>query len=148
MGKMVFRQEVIIPETGEVKEAIAIIPEARDKRYIKVFELFSRKLLEDLKTINGEAKLLMWFLARTVELPVQSDMWIPVEYEELAKELGTSVISTKRYIKRLKELGYIEQFKERNTTFRIRPDFVYKGVLQRYKEEEAEKIIRRHLEEV
>lgn len=145
MGKMFFKQEIIIPETGEVKEAIAIIPEARDKKYAKVFELFSKKLLEDLGSINGEAKLLMWFLAKTIELPIQSDMWIPIDYEELSKELKLTRRTIETYIKKLKELGYIEQFRPRNSTFRIKPDFMYKGVLQKYKDNEAEKLVKEYL---
>lgn len=134
--KRFFKQNVIIEDTGEVKEMIAIIPEAKDKKYTKVFELFSRKLLEDLKIINGEAKLLMWFLAKTVELPYQSDMWIPVDYNKLSVELMVHKEVIKRYIKKLKQMGYIEQFQTRQKIFRIKPDFVYKGILQKYKEDE------------
>jgi len=54
-----------------------------------MYELLGRKIVEDLanKVITGgEAKILLWFLAETTKLPIQSDMWIPVRYEELAKE--------------------------------------------------------------
>ena len=130
----VFQREVIDASTGEVIKAVAFIPEVKDKGFIKVFKLFGKKVLKDLATLNGEAKLLIWFMAKTLELPVQSDLWVPVDYKEIAKELGTTERSIRRHIKTLKELGYLEQFKNRNTTFRLNPDFVYKGVLTKYKE--------------
>jgi len=137
----VFKKEVIDPETGEVIEAVAFIPEAKDKDFVKIYKLFSKRLLEDLGTINGEAKLLFWLIARTMELPVQSDLWIPVDYQEVARELKVSKRSVMSYFKKLLELGYIEQFRPRNATFRIKPDYLYKGILSKYKEDQMEILI-------
>lgn len=142
MSKVIKHEEYVNVETGEVKKAITIIPEVRDKDFAKVFKLFSKKVLEDLGVMNGEAKLLLWFIGRTIELPIQSELWIPVDYKELSKELNISVISLKRYIKSLLELGYIEQFRRRNTTFRVNPEYVYKGILVKYKENEIDKAIK------
>jgi len=138
---VVFKKEVVDPNTGEIIEAVAFIPEYKDKDFAKIYKLFSKKLLEDLGTINGEAKLLFWFIAKTLELPTQSDLWIPVDYKEVAKELGITDRAVRKYIKRLKELGYIEQFRPRNTTFRIKPDYLYKGVLSKYKNDQLEILI-------
>ena len=137
----VFQKEVIDANTGEVIKAVAFIPEAKDRGFVKVFKLFGKKVLEDLGALNGEAKLLIWFMAKTLELPVQSDLWVPIDYKEAAKELGTTERSIRKYIKTLKELGYLEQFKNRNTTFRLNPNFVYKGVLTKYKEDTIKEVI-------
>jgi len=137
----VFKKEVVDPNTGEIIEAVAFIPEHKDKEFAKIYKLFSKKLLEDLGTINGEAKLLFWLIAKTLNLPTQSDLWIPVDYKEVAKDLNMSVISIKRYFKKLLDLGYIEQFKPRNTTFRIKPDYLYKGILSKYKNDQLEILI-------
>ena len=138
---VVFKKEVVDPNTGEIIQAVAFIPEYKDKDFAKIYKLFSKKLLEDLGTINGEAKLLFWLIAKTLELPTQSDLWIPVDYKEVAKELNVAVISVKKYFKRLLELGYIEQFRPRNTTFRIKPEYLYKGILSKYKNDQLEILI-------
>ncbi len=140
---VVFRKEVIDPNTGEIIEAVAFIPEHRDKDFAKIYKLFSKKLLEDLGTINGEAKLLFWLIAKTLELPIQSDLWIPVDYNEVAKELNVSVVSIKRYFKRLLDLGYIEQYQKRQKIFRIKPDYLYKGILSKYQNDQIEALIRK-----
>ena len=137
----VFKKEVVDPNTGEIIGAVAFIPEHKDKDFAKIYKLFSKKLLEDLGTINGEAKLLFWLIAKTLELPTQSDLWIPVDYKEVAKELGITDRAVRKYIKRLKELGYIEQFRPRNTTFRIKPEYLYKGILSKYKNDQLEILI-------
>ena len=142
----VFKKEVIDPNTGEVIQAVAFIPEYKDKDFAKIYKLFSKRLLEDLGTINGEAKLLFWLIAKTLELPIQSDLWIPVDYKEVAEDIGVSVISVKRYFKKLLDLGYIEQFRPRNTTFRIKPEYLYKGVLSKYQNDQLEVLIRKDRE--
>ena len=138
----VFKKEIIDPNTGEIIEAVAFIPEHKDREeYVKLFKLFSQRLLEDLGTINGEAKLLFWLIAKTVELPKQGDLWIPVDYKEVAGELNVSKRSVMSYFRRLLNLGYIEQFRPRNTTYRIKPDFLYKGILSKYKNDQLEVLI-------
>jgi len=142
----VFKKEVIDPNTGEIIQAVAFIPEYKDKDFAKIYKLFSKKLLEDLGTINGEAKLLFWLIAKTLELPIQSDLWIPVDYREVAKDLNTTERSIRRYFKKLLDLGYVEQFKPRNTTFRIKPEYLYKGVLSKYQNDQLEVLIRKDYE--
>jgi len=138
---VVFKKEVIDPNTGEIIQAVAFIPEYKDKDFAKIYKLFSKKLLEDLGTINGEAKLLFWLIAKTLELPVQSDLWIPVNYEEIAKELNVSKRSVMSYFKKLLELGYIEQYQRRQKIFRIKPEYLYKGILSKYKNDQLEILI-------
>jgi len=139
--KLFFKKEVIDPETGEYLEFIAFIPQPRDKNFTKVFRLFGEKVVEDLANgvlTGGEAKLLLWFLAKTTKLPIQADGWIPVSYEELAKEVQLNKDVVRKYIKKLMEKGYLEQFKNRHPTFRLKPDYVYRGVLAKLKEAEPD----------
>jgi len=139
MGALLNRRKILLDlETANVVEAVAIIPEIKDKEFAKVYKLFSEKVLLSLASMGYEAKLLVWFLAQTVKLPQQSDMWILVDYEQVAKEIGVSTVSVKRYVKKLLELGFIEQFKKRQTVFRLRPELVYKGILVRYMESFSE----------
>lgn len=142
MGKRLFFKKMLIDaETGEYITAVAYIPEAKDRDFAKVYKLFSEKLLQDLakgELTGGELRLLAWFLAKTVQLPVQSDMWIPVKYGDLAKEVQLHEVVVKRYIRRLVEKGYLEQFAPRRAVFRLKPDYVYKGVLTKLKEAEPD----------
>jgi len=139
--KLAFKKMLIDPDTGEYLPFIAFVPEAKDKDFAKVFKLFSEKLLMDLtnKAITGgELKILAWFLAKTVELPFQSDMWIPVKYSQLAEEVQLHEKVVQQYIKKLVQKGYLEQFRNRQTIFRLKPEYVYKGVLVKLKESEPE----------
>jgi len=142
MGKkVVFKKELIDPATGEYITAIAFIPEPRDRDFAKVYRLFGEKLLDDLakgELKGGELKILAWFLAETIKLPVQTDLWILVDYEDLAKKVQLHKEVAKRYIKQLVQKGYLEQLKPRKTAFRLKPDYVYKGYLVKLKETEPD----------
>ena len=140
-GKLFFKKGLIDPETGEYVVAVAFIPQPRDKGFAKVYELFERKLVEDLANgvlTGAEAKLLLWFLAKTTKLPVQADGWMFVSYEEIAKEVGLHVVSVKKSIRKLIEKGYLEQKERRQKVFRLKPDYVYKGILAKLKEAEPD----------
>jgi len=134
MEKLYFKKEIMDTETGEIIEAVGFIPTKKDNDFVKVYKLFGEQVLKDLKTMNGETKLLLWFISKTLDLPVQSDLWIPVKYEELAKELNTTERTIKAYIKKLKELNYIEQFQKRVKVFRVNVNYIYKGKLVDYRE--------------
>jgi predicted transcriptional regulator len=82
-------------------------------------------------------------MAKTLDMPYQSDLWIPVDYNEVAKEIGISVVSVKRYFRNLLHLGYIEQFRPRNTTFRMKPEYLYKGILVKYQTDTVESLIKK-----
>jgi len=139
--KLFFKKEVLDPETGEYLEFIAFIPQPKDKNFTKVFRLFGDKVVEDLANgilTGGEAKLLLWFLAETTKLPVQSAGWIPVKYEELAKTTSLGVDTVRKYIKKLVEKGYLEQFQKGQKVFRLKPNYVYRGILAKLKEAEPD----------
>jgi len=140
-SKLFFKKGLIDPETGEYIVAVAFIPQPRDKGFAKVYELFERKLVEDLANgvlTGAEAKLLLWFLAKTTKLPVQADGWIAIRYEKVAEELKLHTITVAKAVRKLIEKGYLEQFAPRQTLFRLKPDYVYKGVLAKLKETEPD----------
>ena len=137
------KEKVIKQETGEVLDAITFIPEVKDGMFVKVFELYSKKFMEDMGVINGEAKLFMWFVAKTINNNIQTDGWIIVDYKELAKEFNISDRTIKSYIKKLLQLKYIEQYQKRQKIFRINPDLVYKGKLWKYRKKEIEEHIKK-----
>ena len=130
--KVVFKKELLDPATGEVITAIAYIPQPKDEEFCKVYRLWGDEIVKDLANrviSGGEAKILLWFLAETTKLPPQSEMWIPVKYEELAEKVQLNKDVVQKYVKQLVKKGYLEQFSQRHTTFRLRPAYVYKGVL-------------------
>jgi len=139
--KLFFKKKVIDAETGEYITAIAFIPEPKDKEFAKVFKLFGERLLEDLanrQLTGGELKILAWFLAKTIELPIQSEMWIPVIYEKMAEEVRLNKDVVNRYVKRLVRKGYLEQLAPKRAVFRLKPEYVYKGYLVKLKEAEPD----------
>ena len=133
MEKVYFKKEVMDTETGEIIEAIGFIPTSKDKNFVKVYKVFGEQVLKDLKAMNGETKLLLWFISKTLDLPIQSELWIPINYNEIAKELNTTERTIKNYIKKLLELNYIEQFEKRTKVFRVNTNYIYKGKLTEYK---------------
>lgn len=126
-------RQVVDPETGEVIDVVAVLPpEPRDREFGKYFALFGHKLLEDLGLMNGEGKLLLYFLARVVKEPLNGDGWILLDYSEAAQTLGVSQPTLYRYLARLRDRGYLEQARPRSPVWRIRPEYVYRGTLARY----------------
>lgn len=119
-------------QTGEVLRSICIIPEERDGEFVKVFRLFTEKVIKDLRTIGKAINTLMWFIDRIQDLPPNSDPVVVALPEVIAKELGISKRTVKRHLRVLKEYGYIEQIKKRHYVYRVNPRMVFKGVLRRY----------------
>lgn len=133
-------RKVVDPNTGEVLSVIAIVPEVRDRGFAKVYELFSWRVLEDLKQLGGASGLLLMMVAKTTELGVNSDGWFFLEIDEMGELLGVSRATVFNYLKILKEKGYIEQKKSRQTVWRIVPDLVFKGNLTRYREKHSKQV--------
>lgn len=140
MGSYKFKKEMIDPTTGEVIDVIAIVPEARDKLFVKIFPLLGEKVIEEMKIVNGEMKLFLWFLAKTIENPIQSEMWIPIDRKKVSEEIGISIDSVNKCLKKLLDMKYIEQYKKRTSVYRICPELVYKGSLVKYQHKETEKV--------
>jgi len=119
-------------QTGEVFRSICIIPEERDGGFVKVFKLFTEKVIKDLKAIGGAISTLMWFIDKIQDFPPNSDPVVVALPEEIARDLGICKRTVKRHLKILREHGYIEQVRKRHYVYRVNPRMVFKGVLRRY----------------
>jgi len=126
------KRKLVDLKTGEVLQTICIVPEERDGEFVKVFKLFTEKVIRDLKTIGGAISTLMWFIDKIQSFPPNSDPVIIALPEEIARDLGISKRTVKRHLKILKEHGYIEQVRKRHYAYRVNPRMVFKGVLRRY----------------
>lgn len=125
--------ELVNPETGEIVRVVGIIPEERDNGYVKVFKLFTQKVINDLKAgIDGAINTLMWFINQIQDLPPDSDPIVIAEPEKIAQELGVTERTVRRHLKLLKDHGYLEQVRDRHHVYRVNPRMIFKGVLTRY----------------
>lgn len=131
--KVVRRGQVVDTRTGEVVETITILPKSEDREpYTKVFKLFASKVLEDLDTMNVEAKVLLWMLSQRALMPMQASGFIDCPQDLLGTALGVTREAVNRAMRRLKEKGYIEQRSPRGRNWRIKPELCFRGSLNNY----------------
>lgn len=137
--------ETMYTKSGEqVKVLPARRYQAKDKGFAKVFKTFAVSVLRDLAALNSECRVLMWFLAQTVDNPHQSAGWLFVPFDALCEDTGLSDRQVRRSLAVLKhgvkhEDGhiskpYIEQQRPRSQIWRIKPEFVFVGVLKEHVE--------------
>lgn len=118
---------------GEVVQTVTLLPrEDHDRNYTKVFSLFASKVLEDLGSMNVEAKILLWMLSQRAMMPLQGSGYIDCPQEMLGYALGVTREAVNRGMKKLKEKGYIEQRRAKSPTWRIVPELCYRGSLTNY----------------
>lgn len=127
------KQQGVDMDTGEVLNVVALVPQHKDWDVAQVCELFATQVLEQLGLINGEGRLLLWFLAKTVTQPTQGEGWVQLDRDEVTRTLGIGRSTLRRYLHRLRRLGYVESDpKSRGYLWRIRSDMVYRGSLKPY----------------
>jgi len=123
----------LITEDGEVVYLDlvldAFIPRApKDKEpYTKVYGERLLHLIKDRKLKASELEVFLWFVAKNSGKGTWNNEWIPVDYKELAKELGFSEWTIKMAIKTLLKLKLIVQWKRRIPSFRLNPDYCFRG---------------------
>jgi predicted transcriptional regulator len=123
----------LITEDGEVVYLDfminAFIPRTpKDKEpYTKVYGEKLLHLIKQKKLKASELEVFLWFVAKNSNKDSWNNEWITVDYEELAKELGISLITVKRAIKTLLKLKLIVQWRPRKTAFRLNPDYCFRG---------------------
>ena len=131
--KVIGKGSLVDPLSGQVVETITILPANEDREpYTKVFKLFASKVLEDLGSMNVEAKILLWMLSQRVMMPMQASGFIDCPQEMLGYALGVTREAVNRAMKRLKEKGYIEQRRPKSLVWRIKPELCYRGSLANY----------------
>jgi len=118
---------------GETVETLTILArEDQDRDFTKVYKMFASKVLEDLGTMNVEAKILLWMLSQRALMPMQASGFIDCPQEMLGYALGCKRLAVNRAMNRLKERGYIEQRRAKSHTWRIMPDLCFRGSLTNY----------------
>ena len=123
----------LITEDGEVVYLDfminAFIPRTpKDKEpYVKVYGEKILELIKQKKLKASELEVFLWFVGKNSNKDTWNNEWIPVDYKELAKELGFSEWTIKMAIKTLLKLKLIVQWKRRIPSFRLNPDYCFKG---------------------
>ncbi len=123
----------LITEDGEVIYLDfminAFIPRTpKDKEpYVKVYGEKILELIKQKKLKASELEVFLWFVGKNSNKDTWNNEWIPVDYKELAKELGFSEWTIKMAIKTLLKLKLIVQWKRRIPSFRLNPDYCFKG---------------------
>jgi len=134
-GRPVQFKDFVDPETGEVRKFLVIEPKVKDCDFIKIRKALTEATLKDLDYLNGAVKLLMWFLDKALEYKMfNKPAEIPVFINKVARELGLSEVTIKRYVKRLKDKGYIIQIQKRKTVYMLNPEFIWLGTAKGYLE--------------
>ena len=107
----------------------AFIPRTpKDKEpYVKVYGEKILKFIEKDKLKGSDLKVFLWFVAKNSDKKTWNNEWINVDYKELAKELGVSDRTIRKAIKTLIELKLIVQWKKRIPSFRLNPDYCFRG---------------------
>jgi Firmicute plasmid replication protein (RepL). len=119
-------------DTGEEIEVIGIIPEYRDANFVKIFQVFTKKVVEDLKIgLNGALYTLMWFIDQIQGMKVNQEPIIVAHPDKIAFDLNISKRTAERHLRRLEKHGYIEQVENVCHVYRINPRWVFKGVLRK-----------------
>lgn len=133
-------EQLVNPKTGEVVNTIALIPETRDKDFVKVFKLMTTKVIKDLKAgIDGAVFTLLWFIDRIQGLEPNQDPIVVVDPKDIAEDLGIGKRTVYYHLNLLKKHGYIEQIKNRQHIYRVNPMMIYKGTLKKYFDKQSDK---------
>jgi len=118
-GEVVYLDFVIdafIPRTPKDKEP-----------YTKVYGERILNLIKSRKLRASELEVFLWFVGKNSGKKGWNNEWIPVDYEKLAEELGYTSRTIKSAVKTLLKLKLIVQWKKRIPTFRLNPDYCFRG---------------------
>lgn len=135
MGDFIGRREEVNLETGEIRDVISFVPEAKDENWIKAFRLLSFRVLADLREngLNGATDILFWFMDKLHDFPTDVMPEIYAPHDVVAQEIGTTARTVARYIEKLIALKYIRQIKPRTQVYQVNPDMLFKGKLSKFK---------------
>lgn len=128
------------PETGEIKRFLIIEPKVKDKNFAKVRKALTEAALKELKDLNGAVWLLLWFMDKAIEKKMfNRPAEIFVDLQEVCKELKVTDRTVKKYIKLLKDKGFIIQLARRQRVYMLNPEFIWLGTAKSYIEYLKEK---------
>ena len=131
------KRQTINQDTGEILQDIETITighpgRPMDLNFLKVYPAFFSSFLQQLKIDDGKARLVLFLMAKAIELRTDSDNVIIAKNAEIMKALKISKPTLLNYIKQLCELRVIQRLSPRMPVYRINPDMIYKGTLTKY----------------
>jgi hypothetical protein len=128
-GNRVKEYQLYDPETGEIVEQtiklLAYIPKNSEKEpFNKVFKTMWVEVLNNPNLKGAPLRVLIWLIGNNS----WGNDWIPIDYKELAKELGYTYDTIYRAFKLLKDSNLIIQKAPRKLWFRLNPKYIYMGL--------------------
>jgi len=135
--KVLGSKEMADVKTGEVDRVLILAPEGRltdTDTHLKVFQLFSRKVIQDLLSGlgAGTCSTLFWIMDRMMYFEINEIPILAIYPEELAEETGVGLSTARLHIKKLKEFGYIKQIRPRDYNYWIDPNMIFKGTKKQF----------------
>ena len=100
----------------------------KDADFTKVFKLMSRKVVLDLGNgkINGAADTLWWIMD---QMPMNNN-YVGAKPQNIARDIGKSVVQVRRHLKHLLNLGYIAKT-DIIHNYRVNPAMMFRGNAKR-----------------
>jgi len=133
-------KDFVDPETGEIRKFLIIEPKVKDKNFAKIRKALTETALKELKDLNGAVWLLLWFMDKAIEKKMfNKPAEIFVDLQEVCKELKVTDRTIKKYIKLLKDKGFIIQLVKRQRVYMLNPEYVWLGTAKSYVEYLKEK---------
>ena len=128
-------KDFVDPETGEIRRFLIVEPKTKDRDFIKIRKALTEATLKDLDYLNGAVKLLMWFIDKALEYKMfNRPAEIFVFVEEVMRELRVKRRTVHKYLKLLKEKGYIIQLKKNRPVYMLNPEYIWLGTAKSYAE--------------
>ena len=127
-------KDFVDPETGEIQRFLIVELET-NRDFVRIHRAFIEAMLRDLDYLNGAIKLLIWFINKALECRMfNKPAEIFVFVEEVMRELRVKRRTVHRYLKLLKEKGYIIQLKKNRPVYMLNPEYIWLGTAKSYAE--------------
>jgi hypothetical protein len=135
-GERIKEYHLYDPETGEIVERsiklLAYIPKNTEKEpFDKVFKTLWVEVLNNPKLKGAPLRVLIWLMGKNS----WGNEWIPIEYDELAKELKLKPETIRKSLRILRETNLIIQKAPRKLWFRLNPKYIFMGLATQRKED-------------
>ena len=127
-------KDFVDPETGEIQRFLIVELET-NRDFVRIHRAFIEAMLRDLDYLNGAIKLLIWFINKALGCRMfNKPAEIFVFVEEVMRELRVKRRTVHRYLKLLKEKGYVIQLKKNRPVYMLNPEYIWLGTAKSYAE--------------
>lgn len=127
-------KDFVDPETGEIRRFLIVELET-NRDFVRIHRAFIEAMLRDLDYLNGAIKLLIWFISKALEYRMfNRPAEIFVFVEKVMKELKIKRRTVHKYLKLLKEKGYIIQLRKNRPVYILNPEYIWLGTAKSYVE--------------